>query len=460
MLRLEMALLTALALCAGHVDAQQDRSSPQFELVDRNNDGFVDREEYDRAKSSYAIRSTFEQLDFDKDGKVSRQEALRAYELREIDRTVQALFKSVDTDGNGTINRSEFRQSDISKRYPGSFQVIDADQDGALSEEEIRRAIIKRRGLSSMSEPPRPGINDEPDLVAPKATPLPRGMPAILFRDQPYDALPGVDPRLLSLDIYEAKGEGPHPILVMVHGGGWMAGDKTGRGVIAPKASWFAEKGFIFASVNYRLSPAVSHPEHANDVAQAIGWLAEHAEEFGGDPQRIFLMGHSAGAHIVAAVGTDPRHLERAGCPPTLVKGTIPLDVGAYDMSLRTNLPPDGRRIYEAAFGTPGSGQTDPWAEASPITHVKGPDAAERIAPFLLVSSSQPQRRVARTNTRAFAKALREHEIMVEVVEVDKTHGECSSHVGVPGDPLTLAVDAFLKRRLQELSTAASTDEE
>jgi acetyl esterase/lipase len=272
--------------------------------------------------------------------------------------------------------------------------------------------------------------------------------------DQAYDALPGVDPRLLSLDLYSAEGDGPHPIMVMVHGGGWSKGDKTGRAVIAPKARWLSRKGWLFASVNYRLSPAVSHPEHANDVAQSIAWLIEHADEFNGDPDRIFLMGHSSGAHIVAAVACDPRHLERAGLSPDVIKGTIPLDVGAYDISMRTELPGRGRTTFEQAFGTPGETDIDPWVEASPITYTRQQDAGERIAPFLLVSSSNPGRRFALENTRSFSKALQDAGVPVDIVAPDKTHSECNRDVGVPGDTLTIAVDEFLQRRLSELSLA------
>src|SRR3954467_578274 len=112
------------------------------------------------------------------------------------------------------------------------------------------------------------------------------------------------------LDVY-APGDGKdHPVVVWVHGGAWQAGDKS---QVQAKPRAFNGRGYVLVSVNYRFHPAVTYKEQAGDIAQAIRWVHEHAREYGGDPGCIFLMGHSAGAHLVALVGTDHRYLEKVG---------------------------------------------------------------------------------------------------------------------------------------------------
>ena len=94
------------------------------------------------------------------------------------------------------------------------------------------------------------------------------------------------------LDVY-SPGEGKdHPVVIWVHGGAWQIGDKR---LVQAKPKAFNEHGYVLVSVNYRLHPAVTYKEQAGDIAQAIRWVHDHAREHGGDPGRIFLMGHSAG---------------------------------------------------------------------------------------------------------------------------------------------------------------------
>jgi acetyl esterase/lipase len=112
------------------------------------------------------------------------------------------------------------------------------------------------------------------------------------------------------LDVYAPADGQDHPVMIWVHGGAWQFGDKAH---VQSKPRAFNERGYILVSVNNRLHPAVTYREQAGDIAQAIRWVKDHVREHGGDPGRVFLMGHSSGAHLAALVGTDGRYLEKVG---------------------------------------------------------------------------------------------------------------------------------------------------
>ena len=180
----------------------------------------------------------------------------------------------------------------------------------------------------------------------------------------------GADPRQ-RLDVWPATAAGPAPIILFVHGGGWSRGDKrtaTGTQTVAH----FAVEGYAFASMNYRLVPAATVEQQAADVASAVAWLRQHAGELGVDASRIVLMGHSAGAHLVTLVGTDPRYLGAAGLSLSMVKGIIALDGAGYDVARQAaGVGPALRDIYAAAFGTDTARQQD----LSPVFHAAAPNA-------------------------------------------------------------------------------------
>ena len=183
------------------------------------------------------------------------------------------------------------------------------------------------------------------------------------------------------LDLYLPEGAtatDSRPVVVYVHGGGWRAGDKRNR--IADKVNLFTGAGYVFASLNYRLSPAtlsatpdpsrIKFPDHPHDVGEAIGWLDRNLASYGGDPERIAVIGHSAGAHLVSLVATDPSYLQAYGVEPWQLVGAVSLDTAAFDVATRiAELRPVGRLLYLNAFGTAAeNGATDSWAKASPIT--------------------------------------------------------------------------------------------
>lgn len=113
------------------------------------------------------------------------------------------------------------------------------------------------------------------------------------------------------LDVFSpaADASKKHPVILFVHGGTWMIGDKDYYGLNRNFGRMFARNGYVAVLTNYRLSPFVRHPEHARDVARAYAWAIRNAARYGGDPSRIVLVGHSSGGHLATLVATDPSYL-------------------------------------------------------------------------------------------------------------------------------------------------------
>lgn len=211
--------------------------------------------------------------------------------------------------------------------------------------------------------------------------------------DIPYAvAPPGTDPVLLSLDVYAPLNASNLPMVVWVHGGAWAIGDKS---TLFYKADWLTSNDFVLVSVNYRLSPdppeltntaRIMHPTHAQDVAAAIAFVHQNAAAWGGSPDRIALMGHSAGAHLISLVATDARLLHAHGMTPSEVSAVVSLDSGAYDVAFRA-----AGSVLDTYFLNAFTDDPNVWADASPITHVTADIA---LPPFLLVHQTRPNRRM------------------------------------------------------------------
>jgi acetyl esterase/lipase len=121
----------------------------------------------------------------------------------------------------------------------------------------------------------------------------------------------GPNPRQ-KLDVYRPAGGEGHPVIVFFYGGGFSSGD---RGPYADLAEPFVKKGFVVVIPDYRLYPQVTYPEFVRDGAAAVRWTRDHVKDRGGDPARIAVIGHSAGAYIASMVALDPRWLAEAGAP-------------------------------------------------------------------------------------------------------------------------------------------------
>ena len=139
------------------------------------------------------------------------------------------------------------------------------------------------------------------------------------------------------------------PTVLFVHGGSLMSGDKSDedyRAVCAP----FAAAGIGCANVNYRLAPAASWPAQAEDVAKAVAWVRANIGARGGDPHKLFLLGHSSGAMLVALVGTDERYLASQGLKTMDLRGVVPMGSIMWDVELEQGLKAHGRERVEGAF--------------------------------------------------------------------------------------------------------------
>ena len=152
-----------------------------------------------------------------------------------------------------------------------------------------------------------------------------------VLRDVPYFTGPAADPNLHSLDLYLPEGKSNVPMMFFVHGGGWRAGDKS----LARQETFVdlcLSQGMAVASVNYRLSPAVKHPAHIQDVARAFAWMHKNAAQYGVDANNIFVSGHSAGGHLVALLALESKYLRQEGLSPEAIKGVIAIS-GVYDLA-------------------------------------------------------------------------------------------------------------------------------
>ncbi|MCC6796085.1 MAG: alpha/beta hydrolase [Candidatus Hydrogenedentes bacterium] len=254
-------------------------------------------------------------------------------------------------------------------------------------------------------------------------------------KDIQYATNPDSRARLNQLDIYAPSTPGPHAVLVFIHGGSWRFGDKR---MVGDKPEAFTTAGYVFVSINYRLSPAVQHPAHAQDCGKAVAWVYKNIAQYGGDPKRIYVMGHSAGAHLAALISTDETYLKEGGCDLSAIRGTIVLDGGGYNIpTMVTSGELFAKGRYEKAFGK----NKETWLNASPITHVaKG----KKIPPFLLVHAGE--RIASREQADGLAAALTKAGITARQFDApDKNHITLNSDIGEKKDATTKEILAFME---------------
>jgi arylformamidase len=207
--------------------------------------------------------------------------------------------------------------------------------------------------------------------------------------DLAYPPPVGGDASMSTLDLYYQPDDTPRRLLVFVHGGSWVGGDKSNLSSAPDLVPWFLERGWVVAAPNFRLAsplgqpPEVSYGEQCSDIAHAIAWLDEHGAAYGVTEPGMTLMGYSSGAHLVALLATDQRYLEGAGLSRADLAAVMSFDVHAYDVPyalelmegsvVEQNIP-----LIEHLFGE----TEDEQRVGSPTSYLE-----EAVPPSLVVSA-------------------------------------------------------------------------
>lgn len=168
------------------------------------------------------------------------------------------------------------------------------------------------------------------------------------------------------LDIYSPKGASKAKVIIFVHGGSWYNGDKSDYAFLGETLTG---QGYVLVSINYRMAPRVIFPAFVQDAALAVRWVKDHIAKYGGDPERVYLMGQSAGAQIAALVAFDPTYLRAVGLERSYLRAFIG-QAGPYDFRafLEKDIP------TQAAMGP-----REQWPKTQPINYIDG-----RQPPMLL----------------------------------------------------------------------------
>ncbi|MYM26201.1 alpha/beta hydrolase fold domain-containing protein [Duganella sp. FT135W] len=197
------------------------------------------------------------------------------------------------------------------------------------------------------------------------------------------------------LDIYRPRSQsGTAPVVVFFYGGNWVSG---ARGDYAFVGRALAARGIVAVIADYRLYPEVSYPEFLRDAARAVAWTAREAPRYGGDPKRLYVMGHSAGAYNAAMVALDPRWLAEQGMSPSALRGWIGL-AGPYDFLPIQN--PTTKPVFHFP-ATP--------ADSQPVHHVSA-----AAPPALLIAARQDKLVDPVRNTGQLAILLRAQQVPVQ----------------------------------------------
>lgn len=195
----------------------------------------------------------------------------------------------------------------------------------------------------------------------------------------------GTAPEQVLLVAKPASAKGPSPVVVFIHGGSWSHGKADEYGFVARN---LAARGYVGVSAGYRLVPGGEYPAMLEDGAAAVRWVRDNIDRYGGDPDRIVLMGHSAGAYNAIMLALDPQWLAAKGVPADSIRGAIGL-AGPYDF-----LPLDSEGTINAFGKAPDLAQTQPI------------NFARKEAPSLLLITGDADMTVRPRNSQALARTM------------------------------------------------------
>ena len=196
--------------------------------------------------------------------------------------------------------------------------------------------------------------------------------------DLSYD--PSVPSR--KFDFYPSQSGGHAPLVVMLHGGGWISGDRT---MYADEAAWYAEQGFHAACISYRLAPLFPFPAAVADVQTFLGFCRQNHDSLGVIPDQVFALGNSAGGHLACMAGLCETNLETD--EPSQPANAVVSICGITDIrNPEESQMPISMSFIEQFMGGSHTGNEDQWALASPITHI-----TEDAPPFLIMHGTEDE---------------------------------------------------------------------
>lgn len=239
-----------------------------------------------------------------------------------------------------------------------------------------------------------------------------------------------------TLDIYSFDGASNAPVMIYVHGGAWTIGDKSSVG---DKPQYFNSKGYVFISVNYRLVPDVAVENQFDDIDHALRWVHDNVSLYGGNPNNLHLMGHSAGAHMVSNAAVNPGRLAATMIHSGAIRTVISNDTRSYNIPAlaathRGRLP----RMMGRVFGN------DPvrWQALSPIYNIR----RGRKPAFLILWSGQGDQESRSIFANNFATALSNNGTSAIVFDGSRyNHRDINRNIGHAGD-ITATIDQFLSQ--------------
>jgi acetyl esterase/lipase len=248
------------------------------------------------------------------------------------------------------------------------------------------------------------------------------------------EALTDYEKERCQLDLYLPPQRAGFSSLVWFYGGGMTGGAKDGKSTVEI-ARTFARAGIAVAAVNYRLSPKVNFPAYVEDAAAAFAWVRGHIAERGGDPAKVFMGGHSAGAYLTSMVGMDARYLLKLGLEPDAIAGLIPV---SGQMMTHFTVRKE-RGIAESTIIAD---------EAAPIYYTR-----KDTPPFLILFGDHdwPARLEENQYFVAMQKSVGNRRVTLQVV-ADRNHGSIAGSIPNPGDPAAEAIIAFIGRVSAERS--------
>ncbi len=263
-------------------------------------------------------------------------------------------------------------------------------------------------------------------------------------RDIPYTK--NAD-KLQTLDVYSPPNAKGLPVVFWIHGGGWQAGDKS---EVYDKPKVLNGKGFILVSTNYRLLPNVDMATLTHDVAKSIRWVHDHIAEHGGDPKRLLIMGHSAGAQLAALLCTDESYLKDEGLSFAIIKGCVPVDGDTYDIPAMIEVAEMRQRLHGLPLPKFGhrikfGNDADKHKAFSAVTHVA---KNKGIPPFLILYvAGHPD---VTAQALRLGNVLKAADVPVTVFGAkETTHTKINADLGKSDDPATTALFAFVEKAMK-----------